>query len=293
MGRQLSALLVGICCFLTIAGESRSEHFILGTDPRDQQRDSYRIGLLRLALEHAPGDHTFDTADFDVNRGRAIRAFASGTAAFNVIDSGNSRERESRLTLVPVPLTRGFLGKRLLVIKQTSAHMFDGIDTLEGLRGRITFGSSPAWPDTRILRNAGLQVITGEKDQLYSMLARDRFIAYPRSMQEVALEIEFNNARVGAAPLMIEPTVMLSYRFDSFFYTGPGDTVRAQILEKGLRAAYETGAFEAYFYGHPTVQLGLSELERNKRRVIVLENPDLSDRIKGIPARYWHSFGGD
>lgn len=153
----------GFCGFLSITSESHSEHFILGVDPANQSRDDYRVGLLRLALEQAAGDHTMEVVYFDVNRSRAIRALAAGSAVFNVIDSGNSRSREKRLTLVPIPLTRGLLGYRLLVVKRSNLHLFSDIDNFDSLQWKITFGSSPSWPDTEIMRHSGLKVVTGEK----------------------------------------------------------------------------------------------------------------------------------
>lgn len=294
MRRILSALLVGFCGFLSITSESHSEHFILGVDPANQSRDDYRVGLLRLALEQATGDHTMEVVHFDVNRSRAIRALAAGSAVFNVIDSGNSRSREKRLTLVPIPLTRGLLGYRLLVVKRSNLHLFSDIDNFDSLQWKITFGSSPSWPDTEIMRHSGLKVVTGEKSQLYPMLRRGRFVAYPRSVQEVSQELRNlagGNAEGGVTnPLVIEPSVMLSYRFDSFFYTGPDDESRARIIEEGLLAAYESGAFETYFNSHPSILQGLGELRHHRPLVFSLENPDLSERIRNIPEKFWISF---
>lgn len=291
MQRRLHpALLLSAFLWVQSIGGVRAEHFILGTDPLAAESGSYQQGLFALALEHADGDHTYDYVPFRVNQGRAFRELAAGTAAFNVIDSGYDRERETMLTMVYVPLTRGLLGHRLLAVRQDKMARFAGIDTFAALRAAVSFGSGPTWPDTAILRHAGLRVVTGEKNQLYSMLRRERFLAYPRGVQEITAEIAFHNAAPVQPHLEIEPTAMLAYRYDAFFFTAPGDTRRAEILEEGLLNAYDSGAFMDYFRTHPDVQRGLAEVGAHERRVFRLENPSLSDRVRQIPARYWHDF---
>ena len=191
---------------------------------------------------------------------------------------------------IDIPLSRGLLGYRVFVIKQPNAHLFDGIETVDQLTSRITVGSGTSWPDTPILRAAGFKVNTGSVTNLWLMLARDRFIAFPRGMNEVHAELSRYDQMGLTDPVVTENTVMIYYPFDHFFYVAPNDFERAGIIEQGLDRIYKNGEFMRIFNSDPAISKAMAQAEKHNRRVIQLINPLNTERINNIPARYWHTF---
>lgn len=269
---------------------AHAEHFSL---PLYDEDDRYFERLLRAALNAADGDHTLETSNIAVAQSRVLRALLDRSSAVNVLYTGHSFERESLLRQIDIPLSRGLLGFRVFVIRQDNAAKFKGIETLDDLASRITVGSGTSWPDTPILRAAGFKVTTGSVENLWQMLARNRFSAFPRGMNEVHAELKRYAARGLEQPVRTEDTIMIAYPFDHFFYVAPDDTVRADIIEQGLKRIYENGEFMRIFEADPAISIALNQARAVQRRVIWLQNPFNSDRINAIPAHYWHRFKAD
>ncbi len=287
-------LFLSICAGALLPHPVAADHFILvrpvAINAQLDEKDLYTQGLLRLALDHADGDHTMDIVPMRSPQGRGLRSLADGTADFHVYASGYSAEREQELSMVYFPQTRGLLGYRFLVTRGDQSDPFDSTTTLETLRNGIVFGSGTTWPDTSILRAAGLTVITGGHEQLWEMLTRRRIMIFPRGMPEVLLELRTQKDIRPEPSFRILESIMIAYPLDIFFFTAPTDARRTDIITNGLRNAYESGAFMAYFLSNPYISAILAEFERNPRRIIRLENPEISDKVKAIPAKYWHHF---
>lgn len=291
---RIFSVFLSMCLGAILPQPVTAEHFILvrpvAISTQLEEKDLYTQGLLRLALDHAEGDHTMAITPMRTTQGRGLRSLADGTADFHVYASGYSAEREAELSMIYFPQTRGLLGYRFLVARGDQPDPFDRTATLAALRHNIVFGSGTTWPDTDILRAAGLTVITGDHEQLWEMLTRRRIMIFPRGMPEVLLELR-TQKRIRPEPAFrILESVMIAYPLDIFFFTAPNDKHRANIIANGLRNAYESGAFMTYFLSHPHINAALAEFERHPRQIIRLENPEISDKVKAIPAKYWHSF---
>ncbi|MDP1340920.1 hypothetical protein, partial [Klebsiella variicola] len=68
------------------------------------------------------------------------------------------RETSGLLT-VRIPIDRGLMGWRLLLVRRSELAQWDQVRHLDDLRRRIA-GQGHDWPDTAILRANGLQVGT-------------------------------------------------------------------------------------------------------------------------------------
>jgi len=279
------ALLIAVP--LALSPKAEGEDFSL---PLYDEDDQYFAILLRAALEAADGDHRLSTSKIPVAQSRVLRSLLDHREGINVLYTGHSTERENLMRQIDIPLSRGLLGYRVFVIRPQSQHLFQGIETLEGLTQRITVGSGTSWPDTTILRAAGFNVKTGSVENLWQMLARNRFIAFPRGMNEVHAELKRYAETKLKEAVATENTVMIYYPYDHFFYVAPEDETRANIIEQGLKRIYENGEFMRIFNSDPAISKSLALAAKYRRKVISLPNPLNSDRINKIPAKYWHSF---
>lgn len=271
-----------------------ADHFILvrpmAVEGHTSDKELYIEEILRMALAHAPGDHTMESRPVPTSQGRGLRALANGTATYHVYSSGYSADREEMLSMIYIPLTRGLLGYRLLVAPADQPDLLADAATVQDLQTRAIFGSGNTWPDTTILRAAGLTVRTGNHNQLWEMLARGRITVFPRGMSEVLLELEALKISQPRYRYKILESVMIAYPLDFFFFTAKDDQRRADIITQGLVAAYDSGAFMAYFNQDNHIAGALAEYKRHPRRIIRLENPLVSDRVRAIPDQYWHKF---
>ena len=286
--RPLQTTIAAICFLLNFSA-LKAEDFILSLDNED---DSYFVTLLGAALKAADGNHRLRTHTYKpaLPQSRIIRAMLDGTTRVNVIFTGHSKYREALLVQIDIPLLRGLLGYRVFAIKAKNTPLLSSLTSLDDLIENVPIGSATSWPDTVILRHAGFDIKTSTIDTLWHMLDRDRFMALPLSINEIQAKLARFKRTTPTSTILTEKTLMLYYPFGSFFYVTPDDSHRATIIEQGLKRLYETGEFLKIFYDDPDIKKALDEQQFYKRQIIPLENPLLSDRVKAIPAQYWHTF---
>ncbi|GGE73495.1 hypothetical protein GCM10011533_27360 [Streptosporangium jomthongense] len=209
----------------------------------------------------------------ELSQGRALRELARGE--YGLLDIANlatSTEREERLTAIPVPVDGGLLGFRVCVVMPHNLALFEGINSLADLRDRdIRIGQGVHWPDTDILRENNIPVITHSRYEiLFGMLKNERFDCFARGVSEVANDLRIEND----PELVVEPGIVLAYPMPSYLFVGPEDHLTAHRLQLGMERAIRDGSFGAFleqFYGTAAEDLNL-----DKRTVIALDNPFLS-----------------
>jgi len=260
--------------------------FRLGIVGENENRYSYEIGLIKLALEKADGDHSLKVVtDAYSSQMRILLLLMDGHARFNVTFSGIDRTRHKRLLTVPIPLQRGLLGQRILIISNASKHLFDKVKTLDDLRV-LPIGSGVGWPDTEILRSAGFTVESADYENLFKMVEKGRIAGYARGASEPYAEVATRSRSLPS--LLVEDRLLISYPFDVFFFVAREDHQRHNILLQGLKRAYEDGSFMDYFRGHPRVRRVFETAKVEDRVEFQIPNPLLPEEIAEIPDRYWH-----
>ncbi|PVY77526.1 hypothetical protein C8D92_103213 [Tamilnaduibacter salinus] len=249
----------------------------------------YELSVVRLALEHAPGDHTLRIVPLEgMTQQRILTTLETPNPRINVFFSGYSPVREDRFLQVDVPLTRGLLGYRLLVTPRKALKERAPLADIKDLRP-FRIGSGIGWPDTRILSNNGLKVITSTYDNLWRMLEYGRFEFFHRGIQEVFTELARDNRQL----LTVEPRIALVWRYDYFLYVSRERSELHDILTTGLLNAYRSGAFMDHFRQHPTIQKALRQARLTDRTLIRLALPDAFKSLNTIPDRFWHRPGED
>lgn len=228
----------------------------------------YHLGALRLALERCGVPYRLQPVRKPIGQGRAIRDLAGLQPDISLLWSMTSEEREQQLLPVRLPMDRGLMGWRLLLIRRGDAERFAGIRSLDALR-RMTAGQLYDWPDTAILRANGLTVgTTSVYDSLFTMLARGRVDYFPRSVVEIQDEMR----QFGAAnDLMIAPGLMLRYPAANYFFVSRQNPQLAADLQRGLEKALEDGSLGVLFTS--TFRQRLKPLRLAERREIALKNP--------------------
>lgn len=279
-----TSLLTGSACIATAEDAVAAPRTVVYPDFRGRAESGlFAAAVLKAALERAPGNYRLVKSDRgEMTQSRAILALERGR--LDVLWAGTSRALEQRLRAVYVPITRGLLGHRLLVIRADRQPVFSAIETLDDLRALIG-GQGQGWSDTKILRAAGLDIVTSSFDNLFRMVEAGHIDYYPLGANEVySFVADYKEENPNIA---VERDLVLVYKFDFLFFVRPGDDELHAAIRNGLDAMYADGSYIELYNNHPEVAAYLARADLDTRRRFELPNPVASDALRRIPDRYW------
>ena len=246
--------------------------------------------VLAAVLERTRATHGDYTLTVSPDPAQALRfrhATTSSDIQVNVVILTISPEWNDILLPVRLPMQRGLLGYRLLLVHRGDLDRFKGIRTLADLR-KITFGSVKHWMDTRILENAGLRVVTGTTyDGLFKMMQAHRFETLAPGVHEIDAQL----AAIEKLPgndLVVEPHLLLHYFLPVYFWFSRDKEGqrRAERVRAGLAAMNADGSLEKMFearFGPIIEKYNLAH-----RTLIELPDPLLSPEDPVHDARLWY-----
>lgn len=269
-------LLAWVAALPALASEETTRVRYLEDREKREQRNDYFVDLLHLALTQTEaefGPYRLEPVYKKVPQGRLLRMLSVGETV-DVLWSMTSRARETHLRPVRIPLGRGFIGYRLLVIRAEDREEFAAIGSVEQLAEKVA-GQGSSWPDTTILRHNGLPVTSSGYDSLFAMLRHGRIDYIPRALNEPWAELALRSE----LELVVEPTLMLHYPAANYFFVAPDDQALARRLKRGLELALADGSFEQLFFKHPSHKVMFSKGHFDQRKVLGLENPLLPDSV--------------
>lgn len=240
-------------------------------------RAAYYVELLATVLDRTTpthGAYRLQPTAAPMPQGRAIAELAAGREPLDVLWTGTSEERESVLRPIYVPLTKGLLGHRLFLIRRDQADEFAKVTHLEALKAFIACQGRD-WPDTLILRAAGLKVTTNIRYRaLFRMLAFGRCDYFPRAVHEPFSELDTH--RELFPDLVVEQKLLLRYPYPVYFFVARDDEALATRLETGLDAMIQEGGLDQFLRAHPATKVAFERARLAQRRVFDLANPLLS-----------------
>jgi len=281
--------LVCILCLGSLqASASERVKVHLGLLGAGEQVFAYEISVLKLALAHCGCDTDLEIEVLTMPQERAFLELESGRSSFNVFFSGFSAEREARFRQIDIPLSRGLLGHRIFITTDRFAPALADIGDFDSLKQFAVVGSGNGWPDTRIFESAGFTVQRSRYENLWKMLAKERINTFNRGIHEAYVEIGIRKPM--HENLVVDPRLMVRYRFDYMFYVQKDNEELGDLLETGLRRAYETGAFMENFYSHPMIRTVIEQARPSDRLTFDIDNPLMTARQRAVPDRYWHTF---
>lgn len=251
----------------------------------DVERVQMHIDVLKLALAHSDNEYEVkphETAD--VSPSRAEKMVSRGQ--LDVMWSASDSLRESRVSIVPVPLDYGLLGFRLLMILEEKQPAFSEVDRLSDLQ-KFQALQVNEWVDTYILLNAGFDVHLGHYENLPKMLAAKRGDFIPRSIRE----IRFDMVRWATdGNFVVDQRSLLIYRQGDFFFVNKQNHKLHQDLKVGLERIYDNGKLKSLLSDFMKDEGVDIEKEINKRVSFRLNNPYLTDAVKAIDDKYFNVF---
>ncbi|WP_036666098.1 hypothetical protein [Paludibacterium yongneupense] len=244
-------------------------------------RSLYPEQLLRLALERSCPQCRMRPSSLLLMQNRALTELGRADGEVNIAWSMTSIEREQRLLPIRIPLDRGLLGWRILLLMPATETRLAAVTGLADLR-RFSLGQEQDWPDTAILRQNQLNVqASAQYETLFKMLVAGRFELFPRSLIEIGQE-----ARLHAAEgMVIDRYIVMHYPTAFYFFVNRGNVALAATVRRGLLRTLADGSFEALFQKTFGAQLKAARLEN--RRVIELANPLLPTETPVMQSVLW------
>ncbi|MFC3033532.1 substrate-binding periplasmic protein [Pseudoalteromonas fenneropenaei] len=232
-------------------------------------RDLYLFEVLALALNAANYPANIEPIQVHPHQQRTLMMLAQGKV--DVHWSMTSPERELLATAIKVPLFKGYIGKRVLLVNRDQLERFSHIRTLNDLKTLLAVQGHD-WPDTKILAHNDLAVRPIAKyPAMFAMVAAHQADYFPRSFIEAASELQ----SFKQYPLAIVPNLYLSYPTAFYFFVNKGKPELAEALEKGLAIIQADGRFDALFERY--FAQSLAALPLKEAIELPLQNPFFSD----------------
>lgn len=273
----LNALLFSVLFSASLGAHANTLRIVQGNN----SIEVYARGLLQLALSKLPESYKVQETVPNTSEERMVSMLMDNQ--LDVVWYATTNELEEKLQPIRIPIYRGLLGYRVLMIKKGTQHKFNGIKTLSDLR-RVSLGQGHFWADTNVLTANSLNVVRVLKyEGLFYMLDGDRFDAFPRGAHEPWSEMQ----RYPDLALEVEQNLLLSYTNPFYFFVNKTNTKLAQDIERGLRLAIEDGSFDAYFFNDPTVKDVMTKANLKNRTLIKLDNPGLPKNTPVDDASLW------
>jgi len=207
----------------------------------------------------------------------------------DIFNAMSSRELENEFQAIYIPIYKGLMGMRLAIVKQSNRELFSRVESLQDLK-QFTAGQGTYWADSKILEANNLPLVKEMKySNMFRMLEAERYDFFPRGAHEPWAEVE----QRPELNLTVDPHIMLSYKAPFYFFVPKNNKQLAKHLTEQLNAMIEDGSFEEIFYNDAEVEKALTQGNFQKRRIIELLNPQLSDNTPTNRSELWYNPAED
>lgn len=194
-----------------------------------------------------------------------------------------SIQREAQVEPIRIPLDMGLTGQRALVIRADRKAEFDAIRSLADL-SKLKACQGAFWPDTAVLRAAGLRVVEMDWiDLAYPALHDGRCDYLPRALNEIDGEV----AAMKDPRIMVYDRLLLVYPLPMYLFVSPEEPELARRLTEGLQRMVARGDLRRFMEGHPATAMVFPISRYQSARVFRLKNPDLPPQTPLTDNRLW------
>lgn len=237
-------------------------------------RQQYEREILDAALKAtvATGPYSIEESrtEYPLAEDEASVFRSKGFDIFGTV-AGNQKLANEQKILIPLPLMKGILGYRILIVRKADAQKFAAIKSADELK-KLRMGIPATWADAGLFRHNGYPVVEkGSFDDLFQRLENNEFDYVTFGANEVTGV--FTERATKSGKLIIEPSLLVYYPFPLVFYVNPQQPALADRVTEGVKTIRTNGELDKIFnryYGDVLGQLNLATRTR-----ITLENPIL------------------
>lgn len=231
----------------------------------------YKKEVLTLAMERTKdvfGPYEISTNAPRMNSLRAVQELETGEL-INVFIALANKDWEQRTIPIRIPVRRGILNYRLLLIHKDSAQLFKDIDTVGELKN-LSVGLRRSWMTWQVLNHLGFNIVSSSHyESLLMMLQHQRFHYIPRGINEIYDELDRYNK--SDPDLMVAPNIALYIPAPAYIFVSPKEPLLAKRLSQGMNELVADGSLEELFYKYYGELIERSNLQ--ERIIIDVGNP--------------------
>lgn len=234
-------------------------------------KELYKVNMIKEALEKTVpeyGEYRFEsTALGGISNIRAREMLLTGDEINSYI-ALTSQEWEDMTIPIRIPIRRGMVAYRLLLVHKNDVHKFKDVNSYEDLQ-RLTVGLQVGWTTTKVLQAAKFNVERSTKfEGLFHMLDGGRFDYLPRGINEVHNEVK---QRENELEIAVEPRLAMYIPAPTYIFISPKEKRLAERIEAGLEMMIADGTMDVMFRERFAGAIKNAELD--KRQVIRVPNP--------------------
>ena len=242
---------------------------------KTSSRQIYELAVLKATLDATQATHgkwklIEDKTEYPAAEDEASIFRSKGFDIFATV-AGNIKLANEKKIIIPIPLMKGLLGYRILIIRESDREKFAGITTAEQLQA-LRLGIPNTWADAGLFRRNGYPVVEkGSFDELFTRLRDKEFDYVSFGANEV--DGVFNERAKAGGQLAMESSLLVYYPFPLVFYVNPANPALAERITSGLKIIGSNGVLDALFKLH--YGKFIDDLKLKQRHVIALKNPML------------------
>lgn len=243
-------------------------------------RQEYEVQVFKLAMDLTAADYppyVLTQYNFQLGSQRGRREVAMGSKInFYVAPPRKpGDDLYNEVVSIPVPIMKGLLGYRKLVIDIESKAAFASIKTAADLK-KFKVGQGRGWPDVRVYKQAGFSIDdSAQFADLFSMLDQGRFDFLPLGIMEADKSLA--TLGEGNKSLTTIDSLYIYYPLPAVFQVRAQETLLIERLHKGLQRAVTSGRLDEIFYSY--FADALSALANEDYQLVVLNNPHLESAM--------------
>lgn len=257
---------------IVLSTVARAEELEIRVNEYTDPNSRYIIGQLKNALARIDTKYKLTIMHENFTQARTNEE-VKNQGLLNLCWTTSDPQIEQELRPIRIPILKGLLGYRILIINKKNQYKFSQVKTLDDLK-QFTFGQGKTWTDTKILQANGFKVITTNKyPGLFHMVDGERFDAFPRGVNEPFGELA---QRPDMPDLKVEDSILLVYRMPFYLFVSRDNPKLGNDIETGLNRAIADGSFDKIFYSEPNIKDVLDKANMKNRRIFNLTNPFLT-----------------
>lgn len=262
-----------------VFAQASTESIMSVTHYQSDERYIFGLKLLDLALSQQETPYEIKRASGpDVNEGRGERQLLAGRVDLQWLLT--TPEREENFIAIRVPIYRGVLGLRLLLVSRATHGQISKVRNLSDLR-HYTGGHGRHWTDLSVFAANNMPVVTNVSyETLFQQLKIGDFDYFHRGINEIWPELERHKE-----DLAVADGVMLFYPNPVYFFVNKDRPELAEKIKLGLTRALENGSYKNLFLASYADVIEKSQLPG--RSLIRLQNPTLSPYFPKIDTSWW------
>ena len=285
----LGRFLAWMCCalLLTLTATMQTAHAAVWqiTYPKavnEGTKDfSYVVQLLELSLSKTGVRYAVSPTDDIILQHKALN-YLKDNRQVNVVWSMTDKQRESDLLPIRIPIYKGLIGWRVLLMHADNKTRFARLEASDLMAKNSVQGMN--WPDTKILRANGFSVINAtDYAEVFQTMQREQADFLPRSVIEVTGEMENSELTQN---LVLEENYVLRYPAAAYFFVNKQNKILAKLLQRGLDMAIADGSFDELFTATYTPML--EALNVPDRVMLSLDNPLLPEATPLANPDLWY-----